>query len=79
MSREDLSHSDELRRCLRRCALEIDPNGEFTALADELGVVPGTIGNWIRDGRVPLFQGRKISRRFGKIAPLSTLCPDEYA
>lgn len=78
MRKDHASRSAELRRLFRRLALELNPNGEFQALADELLVTPGTLGNWIKHGRVPGFQARRINARFGnQLAPLSTLLPED--
>ena len=65
---------------LRTLALRIDPrNGHLQSLADEIGVHSTRMTAWINQGYVPMFQVRKLQKRFGEDhVPVDELCPPEY-
>lgn len=54
-------------RCLRQCALTIDPlRGHLKEVAKKIDVHPVTISVWIRDGRVPPKSARALLAAFGE-------------
>lgn len=65
---------------LRTLALLLDPrNGHLSKLAAEISVHSTRVTAWINQGYVPLFQVRKLEKRFGKKnVPSDELCPPEY-
>jgi hypothetical protein len=68
--------SNRLRKLAKLADLD---NGYLKVLADRLDVHQTTISAWIAQGYVPVFQVRKLQRRFGKrCAPLDELCPEEF-
>ena len=63
----ELDRSEIVSKCLRSLALEIDPkNGHLKSLADDIGVHPMTLTQWISQGWVPEFQYKKLLKRFNK-------------
>lgn len=80
-TRDSLSRNDLVSFHLRRLALIADPaNGQLLKLADDIGVHPTTLSNWIAQGCVPWFQCLKIQRRFRRfvsITDLDELCPED--
>jgi hypothetical protein len=79
-TRDSMSRNDLVSHHLRRLALIADPTkGRLTWLAEELDVHTVTVSTWIAQGYVPMFQCKKLQKRFGKKAvPLDDLCPEEY-
>ena len=78
--RDSLTRSEIVSNRLRKLAKLADlDNGYLKILADRLDVHQTTISAWIAQGYVPVFQVRKLQRRFGKRhAPLDELCPPEF-
>lgn len=58
---------------LRRCALELDTDGELSLLADEMGVSPSTLTRWQRSGFMPRTKARWLARRFGDLVPVERI------
>ena len=52
-------------RCLRQCALKIDPQAQLKTLAKKIDVHPVTLSVWIRDGRIPAKSARVLLAAFG--------------
>jgi hypothetical protein len=79
-ARDALSRTDLVSYCLRLLALNVDPgNGHLTKLAEAIDVHPTTVSAWIGQGYVPMFQCKKLQKRFGqKAVPLDDLCPHEF-
>lgn len=42
-----------IRRTLRLCALEVDPQGQLKRLAERMFVSPKVFSYWVNKGRVP--------------------------
>lgn len=64
--KSDLTPNERVSRCLRRCALVIDPlRGHLKTLAAELDVHETTLSLWIREGRVPDKAARRLLKQFG--------------
>lgn len=78
--RDSLTRSEIVSNRLRKLAKLADlDNGYLKVLADRLDVHQTTISAWIAQGYVPMFQVRKLQRRFGnRSAPLDELCPEEF-
>jgi hypothetical protein len=63
---------------LRRMARKVDPDkGHLARLAEHIEVHPTTLSDWMSQGYIPMFQCKKLHRRFGKLAPIDDLCPPE--
>lgn len=79
-TRETLSRNDLVSHHLRVLALIVDPRkGQLNRLAEAIEVHPTTLSTWIEQGYVPLFQCKKMERRFGKKKVLvDELCPEEF-
>lgn len=79
-ARVSLTRKELVSYHLRTLALRVDPlNGHLVRLADELDVHPTRLTAWVTQGYVPMFQVRKMQKRFGKKHVLADeLCPPEY-
>lgn len=73
-AKRKMSRSDIVAWHLRRMARKADPdNGYLTAVAELIDVHPTTISDWIAQGYIPMFQVKKLHKRFGKLAPEADL------
>lgn len=70
---QKISPQQRMTYVLRRCALELDHDGELTTLADEMGVSPSTLTRWQRTGFMPRTKARWLERRFGTIVPVERI------
>lgn len=74
LKRETMTGRQRVEYILRRCALELHYLGEFTLLAEEMGVSDTTLWRWRRAGHMPMTKARWLQRRFGRdIAPVEHL------
>lgn len=65
--KEPLTPHERVSLCLRSCALVLDPRkGHLKSLAADLEVHETTLSLWMREGRVPPHQARRLRKRFGK-------------
>lgn len=63
----DLSRRDFVSLTLRQCALILDPRyGRLSLLADEFDLHETTLGQWIRNGRIPRKPCKRLLKRFGR-------------
>lgn len=79
-TRDKVARSEVVSLHLRRLAKRADPeNGYLLSLAEFIDVHQTTISAWVAQGYVPLFQVRKMQKKFGrKHVPLNELCPEEF-
>lgn len=79
-TRVSMTRKELVSHHLRVLALRVDPvNGYLTSLAEELDVHTTTLSAWISQGYVPLFQCRKMQKKFGRrFVDLDDLCPAQY-
>lgn len=55
---------EHIRRTLKQCALEIDPEGKLIALANEMYVSPKVFSYWVKHGRVPEMKAKWLADHF---------------
>lgn len=79
-SRDSMTRQELVSHHLRRLAKRVDPaNGLLLKLAEHIDVHQTTLSAWTAQGYVPLFQVRKMQKKFGrKHVPLAELCPEEF-
>lgn len=64
--KSEMTPNERVSRCLRLCALKLDPlRGHLKTLAAELDVHETTLSLWIREGRVPEKAARRLLKMFG--------------
>lgn len=77
-AKSGMSRSDVVSWHLKRMARKVDPeHGYMSSLAEALELHPTTLSDWVAQGYVPMFQVRKLHRRFKKLAPVDDLCPPQ--
>lgn len=63
----DLDRVEYVSFVMRQLALLLDPQyGRISVLADEFELHESTVGQWMRNGRVPHKAAKRLERRFGK-------------